>query len=504
MASWTIRLGGLCLTWLLAGCAGQQLLPTQPAKPSAPAIKTVTPRPSVKYHEVQFLALDGAYLSNPGMGWQQDVKSDHPDVLPETVAYSVRHDIAWLVLNPAEGIYDWSALDAELERAVSQGKQYSFRVQTMSGGTFGGEKVPDWVLRAGATLTASGGPDYSNCTYQEKWAEFVDALIARYDGNLSIAYIDISGYGDFNEWSWGDQTEWDDAWATASITGAYDPADFETLDGQARRRLADMFIGESFSHHACRDKGSQIHYVDYSYAGFQHTQLVMPYGGVRQSSQYVAWRRRDVGFRFDCLGAEDPNRIITLAGDIWRWAPVAFELCPPDRFSMDVARLELMDSHGSLVHDNFSALSTDEAKSLMLGVGYRYVLRSALVPDIAVPGDDLHVTMNWQNVGTAPAYPRMGQDFKLHLYLIGDSGQAALDGLVPTDVSAWMPADIPGGIPPDIPVIVTLHLPAELPAGKYELKAAIVDARTGLPIQLGFDGPDSNGRYLLATVTVGE
>ena len=489
----------------LFGCAAREPIATTVTELSTPTeAPTRTPLP-VHYREFNPPILGGIYIANPGIGWQQDVKSENRNVLPETVAYSVRHDVTWLQLNPAESVYDWTPLDAELDQAVRAGKQYSFRVETMSGGSFGGAQVPVWVLQAGAALLPSGEPDYSNCTYQEKWGEFVDALAGRYDGNPNIAYIDISGYGDFNEWQSSDQTHSDPAWDTAVAAGNYDAAAFKSLDGQARRRLVDMFVGESFRQHACRNRSGQVQNIDYSYSGFQQTQLIMPFSGILQSTQYAAWRRRDVGFRYDCLGGSmKPERIIVAAGDTWRRAPVAFELCPPDDFALDVARSVLVQSHGSLVHDNDSALTTVETQSLVLDAGYRYVLRSATVPDSAMPGQDLLVRMDWQNTGTAPAYPHMGQDFKLHLYLIGQLGQAALDGEAPVNVSTWMPANAPGGLPPDNLVTVTMHLPDGLPDGIYQLEVAIINSNTGVPIRLGFGEPDVTGRYPLAQIRVGE
>src|SRR5215203_5201570 len=114
----------------------------------------------------------------------------------------------------------------------------------MVGAPFDGHMIPDWVLRKGAKLFADGEPDYSNCIYQETWARFVEQLSIRYDGNPDVAFIDISGYGNFNEWGWqNQQTEWDELWADHYSLGTAVPADFQTLDGQARKRLADMFIG---------------------------------------------------------------------------------------------------------------------------------------------------------------------------------------------------------------------------------------------------------------------
>ena len=141
------------------------------------------------------------YLYKPGIGWQE-MEYLGDDILAETVLYAERFKIAWTILNPAEGVYDWSALDEEYNRAVSNGKMFSFRVYTMRGEGYDGHQVPQWVVNKGARIFGSGDnsePDYSNCVYQEEWAVFVEALRQRYDGDPNVSYIDISGYGGFNE-----------------------------------------------------------------------------------------------------------------------------------------------------------------------------------------------------------------------------------------------------------------------------------------------------------------
>ncbi|MFH1999389.1 MAG: hypothetical protein ABIK28_06895, partial [Planctomycetota bacterium] len=174
-----------------------------------------TPEVEVEMRSVVLVA-DQEYYSNPGMGWQYR-GGEYPTnkVVAETVAYAPRADISWKVLNPAEGVYDWSELDANLNYVVSQGKQFSFRVYTMRGEVYGGHQLPQWVIDKGARIFPDGQVDYANCTYQQEWGKFVNKLIQRYDGNPNISFIDISGYGNFNEWSWQDQTEWDQTWADA-------------------------------------------------------------------------------------------------------------------------------------------------------------------------------------------------------------------------------------------------------------------------------------------------
>ncbi len=448
--------------------------------------------------------LPNLYLANPGIGWQNSPLSTNVIALPETVAYALRHTIAWDALNPSKDRYDWTPLDVALQQAISEGKQLSFRVYTMTNEGPSGAKIPDWVLAEGARLLPSGEPDYSNCIYQQEWGRFVSAMAERYDGEPNIAFIDISGYGDFNEWSWQNQTAWDDAWQTALNARTPDAAAFQSLDGQARRRLADIFLGGSFQQHACRDQQGQVEQVDYAYSGFQKTQLVMPFAGIRQSTQYVRWRRADVGFRYDCLGrTQDDRMVMEAAAGIWRTAPVVFELCSSDQFSMSSAQEVLQQSHGSLVHDNGYNGSPESLLQLLLPVGYRYVLKSLRTGGSVQAGRGLPVVMVWQNVGLAPCYAKMGEEFRLHVFLADASGQQVLlDDPLPDKIAAWMPAEAGDAAPRDNSVAWVMQIPQDIQPATYDLQLAIVDERTGLPLQLAFDAPAENGRYVVAQITV--
>ncbi len=461
------------------------------------------------------------YLTNPGIGWQHAPGSGTP-LLPETVSYPNRAEISWKILNPAEGVYDWTALDTRIAAAVAEGKQISFRVYTMRGESYGGHQVPNWVIANGAKINSStGDPDYSNCTYQLHWGQFVEQLRQRYDGNPAIAFIDISGYGDFNEWSWVNQTEWDDDWLAAysayqnaGYTGTPpDGSDISTtvLDSQARRRLADMYIGGAFTGHKCRTSSGATQTVNYSYTGFQTTQLVMPYAGTRQSTQYVFARRRDVGFRHDCLGQSNsttdlPAKVGGEIARLWPDAPIVYEFCAylgSDLFTQ--ANTLLRATHGSIVHDNLegSRRNATEIENLMRYAGYRYFLREASYPAFIQRGASFTPIMKWQNVGYAPSYPRMGQTFALHFYLT--SGETVVqDWSISADLSEWMPADPLPGTPPDNVVSPSLSVPAGLAEGTYTTEVAVIDTRTGLPINLGFAGRNAAGRYPLGTVQVVE
>lgn len=440
-------------------------------------------------------AQTGAYLPNPGIGWQEGRTFANP-LLPETVAYR-RPQYSWRAQNPAEGVFDWSRVEADLQAAAAKGKQFSFRIYTMQGEPFGGHQLPQWVLEKGAVILPSGEPDYGNCVYQAAWASFVEAMRQQFDGNPGVAFIDISGYGNFNEWSWQDgQTEWAD----------------DSVDAQARQRLADMFIGGAGTVE-CRGVGGQVERVDYAYPGFQQTQLLMPYAGIQKSTRYVTERRPDVGIRHDCLGeSEFTDGMLESIGDVisatWRTAPIVYEFCAgstADPAYVAATNDILRRTHGSLVHDNLvGERSATVLTELLKDAGYRFVLAEASYPAVIEPGGKLEVSMIWRNVGYAPVYPRMGQDFSLHFYLIGAGGAVAQAWPLETDIAGWLPADPPSDAAPDHQVVQTLALRPELPPGAYSTQVAIVDNRTGRPINLAIEGRQPQGRYLLGRIRVGD
>ena len=446
-----------------------------------------------------------SYLSNPGIGWQDDI-NDSSGYLPETVAYSDRRDISWDILNPFEGIYNWAALDRQLSLAVDTGRLFSFRVYSMAGETFGGHKIPLWVLEKGAKLLPSGEPDYSNCDYQEAWGRFVKELINRYDGNANIAFIDISGYGNFNEWSWQDnQTQWDELWEQHYADGTANAHTIQTIDGQARRRLADMFIGGAFDEHQCIDNDGALQTISYSYEGFRSTQLVMPFAGIVQSTQYVSLRRPDVGFRYDSLGRSNSSSIDKVGNElsrIWRKAPIVFEFSKPDEFDEEAASQMLLNTHASLVHNNDYQQGKAALQSLLTNVGYRYFLKQAQLGIEPMPGGKIDIDMIWQNVGIAPNYPKMGQKFQIHVYLVDQQESTVADYFIPGNISSWIPSETRDAPAPAYELKHVLYLPENIDPGAYRLTLSILDVATNQPINLAISDDNKLGRYLLTEIIV--
>ena len=446
-------------------------------------------------------AEDNSFFTNPGIGWQR-MEYNNPPLLSETIVYPTREDISWQKLNPGNGQYNWSILDNKIQAASNNGQLFSFRVYTMQGESYGGHHVPQWVIDRDSRVIRRGAPDYANCTYQTHWASFVNRLRQRYDGDSRIAFIDISGYGNFNEWSWTDgQTVWEDNYMNP-----------ESLDGMARNRLAEMFIGGSNSSHDCASANGSTITTNYNYPGFQSTQLVMPYAGIQQSTRYVAAQRSDVGIRYDCLGRRETTnsdpmvKIGDVIRDTWQNAPIVFEFCANSTTEYDVmqrAEALINDAHAVIVHENLEN-PRDEMplERLLTDLGYRYQLTQAVYDSSVSGGDELSLSMAWQNVGTAPAYPSMGYDFDLHIYLLDVDGNVVAQEQSEANISWWMPADPLPGEAPVNSVGEMLRIPSGLPGGIYELRVAIVNVSSNQNISLAIEGADNNGRYLIGEVNV--
>jgi len=114
----------------------------------------------------------------------------------------------WSDLEPQEGVYDWSKLDAALTAAELHGKRVAPRVYT-SAGDFG-YATPDWVFEAGAEayIPDDGAevwqPVPTDPVFTEKFGEFLRVLGERYDNDPAIEYFQTNaGMGTFGEMVWG-------------------------------------------------------------------------------------------------------------------------------------------------------------------------------------------------------------------------------------------------------------------------------------------------------------
>ncbi|MDX2172198.1 MAG: T9SS type A sorting domain-containing protein [Bacteroidota bacterium] len=101
--------------------------------------------------------------------------------------------VAWNLIEPTEGAYNWSLIDNQISAANSYNKKISLAIGN-------GKAIPNWVYTAGAQqLTATvpflGAINIAtpwDATYLTKWKNFVQALGNRYKNDTTIVLVYIT------------------------------------------------------------------------------------------------------------------------------------------------------------------------------------------------------------------------------------------------------------------------------------------------------------------------
>lgn len=440
---------------------------------------------------VTALSEQPGYLANPGMGYQGWTYA--AGVLGQSVEYRRgphpdQGGLDWATMNPASGVYNWAPVDTFLAACAGRGQRGSFRVITMNGETYGPHCVPTWVLAAGATINdgvLDDEPEYRNRWYQLHWGRFVDALAARYDGDPRIAFVDISGYGRYNEWQ-------------ANPNSSDTPT---TADYQCRIHLIHAFVGGAGTTKVLEADGTTEGTLTYSHRGFQHTQLLMPYGGLWEPTRYVLDNYPHVGFRNDALfGTAATLALFQLIGhgvtDRWQTAPVVFEAGSDIGYGPGThpAAVELLAGmHASILHENNTLIDQPAALATICApLGYRYRCSQVRTPDTVPAGSPLAVETTWTNTGLARAYPRMGHHFAVTVALAGAGG---------TVVARWEGGQGLVDLLPGQGLVVTAWMSAPQ-AGEYTVLVGVVDQVTGQRILLPLnDGGRGDHWYPAGTIT---
>src|SRR5512142_3287446 len=162
----------------------------------------------------------GAAWVNPDMGWvlhfydnslsnygSKLAPLDTVDDFPGLSVVYLR--LAWSYLEPDEGRFDWSIVDGPAQRWIAKDKKVAFRFTASEGSP--AYATPEWVAKAGAkghrfrvgkgigdTGTA-WEPDFEDPVLLEKLDHFLAAAAARYDGDPSVAFIDVGSFGIWGE-----------------------------------------------------------------------------------------------------------------------------------------------------------------------------------------------------------------------------------------------------------------------------------------------------------------
>src|SRR5205814_2692397 len=175
------------------------------------------------FSEIPLIAADWAWVASPvptGVfsltGFGRQIRGSTLSN-PNVDGISVRDH--WWHLEPSEGVYDWSTLDAYVAQITPSRKNILIRIGTMGGRHSLGGNMPDWVMDAvGAntiTYYDSGGvlrtiPLFWDQTYLDKKTAMIAAIGARYSGNPLVKVATASFANRHSEdWSVPDSTQID-------------------------------------------------------------------------------------------------------------------------------------------------------------------------------------------------------------------------------------------------------------------------------------------------------
>lgn len=224
---------------------------------------------------------------------------------PATIAYD-RFD--WRDLEPSQGVYDFSKIEAAVSAADAKGQRFAFRIRCVHQvpPTDSKRYGPDYIYPDAAAVI----PDWNSAAFLMGMLKFLFALSEVYDGDPRVAWIEIGMMGAWGEWS--------------DLSAATD----ETL------KLV----------------------VDFHLWTFTNTQLVMM-AKTRACAVVQALSDPQVGWRVDGLGKAgyydfdtNPNYAAAwpLMKDRWMTAPVIAEFTA-NSFDAVIAFQDVMKFHVRLV-----------------------------------------------------------------------------------------------------------------------------------------------------------
>lgn len=447
---------------------------------------------------------NGKALVNPGRGWtfhyysnilrnygSRLAPSDTLDDFPGLSTIYLR--LPWAFVEPQEGKFDWSVVDAPSQRWIEKGKRVAFRFTCTE--SWMRYATPKWVQEAGAKgynfrpgkLDENGPfwePDYGDAVFLEKLDRFLAGAAARYDGSPHVDFVDVGSFG-----------VWGEGHTYYSTTLTYPP--------EVVRKHIDLYA-KHFK------KTLLAMNDDFVWCGVAKTSG----SGEREPGRAVIRYALEKGMtlRDDSILVQAPPRQYYHA-DIaeWFWPkfPVVLECehygASRDRGAWGDGSWYLRaveEYHASYVSIHwwpreFLAEQRDLVNRINLRLGYRLQLREIAWPSRVSKNDRLSISSTWANAGVAPCY----RDGHVAITLKDDQG-----GIVAVFVDegfdvATLHAGPPGNAP-EKRRDMDFGFAPNMPSGKFNVFVSVGD-RTGTPeIELPLESSDGRRRYNLGNIEI--
>lgn len=445
--------------------------------------------PEVEYQTVSLNPLPAETpLNNPGIGIEQACRlitptgDIHVNASVESIS-TVRYiRLQWSLLEKdGDDVWNWNALDAAIEDAVSHGKQAAIAVMgytpKLGGPSNYTQAVPAWYMAAaearGPRCTGVGNGEGvpAGCTYYrtdfkqdcttgetcedlwtfnhndpvfiEEQVELIDALRQRYDSPAwagKIAYVDVrGGLGAWSElhvegvYLAGTNTRWPmPSWAgkkavaDAYLAFEYLPVIANVRNGSAVAEATD----ESMWVYLCQQAESQDKTVGWRTDGLDSTKWLMDPVFSAYPGMEDCWRRGPV---YGELTNNDLNAG-PVEGDPWAGGAKGY-------FALNE---RLAAWHVSGWNTKYKSYPGDPASygdaldAWRSFGGYRLAVTTATIPSTVGVSDSFDAEVQVVNTGTAPVYRDYYElTLRLHPTAGGEDLYVPLQG----DLTEVMPGD---------------------------------------------------------------
>lgn len=433
----------------------------------------------------------GEALVNPMMGWVLYYYSNIPENYGSKLASTDTVDdfpglstvylrLPWSYIEPEEGKFDWSIIDAPAQRWIEKGKQIALCFSASESWTRWA--TPEWVAKAGTKgynfrcgwgVDPTGPfwePDYDDPVFLEKYEHFLRAVAARYDGNPDVAFIDVASFG-----VWGEGH-------TFSSTRLWYPARTLYRHMDMHRRI------------------------------FSKTLLVANDDFVFQGESTLRYARTlGMTLRDNSILVQPPPRSYFNAGlaDLfWRDFPVILETThyaeglQSHSWDDDILLKAIREYHASYLSIHHFPREFLEAKRELIDrvnqiLGYRVRLLSASWPSIVDRNMSVSIQITLENAGVAPCYPG---GYPAVTLKDQDGGIMGLFVNDTWNVCGLPPMDTPDSGPMSGSIVFTV--PGRLPPGTYSLWFS-VGRPNGTPVlALPLATDDGHHRYRVGEITV--
>ena len=434
--------------------------------------------------------------------------------------YDNYYRFKWWEIQNDDSSFTWTFFDSKINAAISANRKFNLAVMPMAESdpkaSAGGHPM-SYPLFMHTLMQAEGTPDWYSTSlgqwvinwnspqYLRAWGKLQRMIRDHINaGSFNgvpyknvIGIVDIRGFGNYGEWH---TYPW-----TGEITSPYQPT-FATIKSIIDSNLTyfpnylAVIQHEAFG--GTNDGNAQPNLQGQYYA------LT-----ATNNKGQIGWRRDSWGWAgtwFPGFLESNPtsyagNAFSPLIMNKWKLAPVTGEpmqCCTQDygftgNYYGDLPRQAALYHLSKLGNGNLEAIGTSATNGNMQttghAIGHRLILTGGNASALT-PGSSFTVNLDWQNVGSTPAY----YDWFVTYELRSSTGTAVWTGTSAFRPRLFLPASTSTRATDNFTLTNTV------PTGSYGLYVKIIDSLAYMaPMKLGINGRTTDGAYLLQNVTVG-